>query len=59
MMNTIIFVLYLVINAVNPAVSSVQDALTEEMEIQRQLNPIKTIHVFYNLLTSCSILSFV
>ncbi|XP_027941917.1 uncharacterized protein LOC114195597 isoform X1 [Vigna unguiculata] len=53
MMNTIIFVLYLVINAVNPAVSSVQDALTEEMEIQRQLNPIKTIHTKYGDIVDC------
>ena len=51
MMKTLIFVLVLASSSANPRVHCIQDTLTEDIELQRQLNlinkpPIKTIHVF-------------
>ncbi|CAJ1970840.1 unnamed protein product [Sphenostylis stenocarpa] len=55
MMNILLFVLFLVNSHANRRVHGIQNNLKEDLELERQLKiinkpPIKTIHVFHNLL---------
>jgi len=52
MINTLIFVLCLVIGGASPTVHCIQDTLKGDKKLEEQLklvdkSPIKTIHVFY------------
>ncbi|CAJ1970952.1 unnamed protein product [Sphenostylis stenocarpa] len=58
MMNTIIFVLCLVIRSVNSAVHGIQITPEEDLELERQLKiinkpPIKVIHTEYGYIVDC------